>query len=145
MTFAVIRASIASNTPSTPAPTIVVQPANSNGIATGNATFTCVASGATSYQWQINTGSGWSNISGETSTIYKRSSLVTGDNGYQFRCIATNGTGSTNSNAATLTIVSASDKQSVSAFTIETFTHFYPPLLQEVSAFTIEVFTDTES
>jgi hypothetical protein len=75
--------------------------------------------------------------------VYRRASLVTGDNGYQFRCIATNIAGSATSSAATLTIVSATDKQSMAAFTIETFTHFYPPLLQEVSAFQIETFTDT--
>ena len=86
------------------APTISQHPASVT-VTTGQpATFSCAAGGSTpiTYQWQRNS----SNISGATGTSYQIGSTATGDNGAQFRCVATNAFGSATSNAATLTVTS---------------------------------------
>jgi hypothetical protein len=65
------------------------------------------------YQWQLNTGSGFSNITNggvysgaTTATLSLSSTTVSGPNmnGYIYRCVVTNAAGSTNSNSATLTV-----------------------------------------
>lgn len=71
------------------------------------ATFSITASNATLYQWQKQeSGAGaWSNISGATSTSYTTGTLTeASDNTDKYRCVATGPGGSTNSNAATLTV-----------------------------------------
>ncbi|WP_460950274.1 Ig-like domain-containing protein, partial [Spirosoma daeguense] len=79
-------------------------------VCTGSGTtFTASASGSPTYQWQVNTGSSFTNLtntapySGVTTTTLTISN-VAGLNGYQYRCVATNGGGTDNSNAATLTV-----------------------------------------
>ena len=86
------------------APSISQHPASITVTAGQPASFSCAASGATplSYQWQRNAA----NISGATSTTYTIASTVSGDNGAQFRCVASNAYGSATSNAATLTVTS---------------------------------------
>ena len=74
------------------------------------AVFTVTIASAASYQWQINTGSGWTNLSASipysnVTTATLNISNATGLNGYQYRCVATGAGGvSIPSNAATLTI-----------------------------------------
>ena len=74
------------------------------------AVFTVTIASAASYQWQINTGSGWTNLSATSpysnvTAATLNISNVTGLNGYQYRCVATGSGGvSIPSNAATLTI-----------------------------------------
>ena len=92
-------------------PSITTQPVNRT-VCTGNGTtFSVAASNASSYQWQVNTGGGFTNLSntapysgvtGQTLTI----SNVAGFNGYQYRCVVTGAGGNTNSNGATLTVSS---------------------------------------
>ena len=88
------------------APIITTQPANQSVQAGNNATFTTVASGvpAPTFQWQVNTGSGWTNVAGATSATLTLTGVTLGMNGNQYRVVATNSQGSVNSNTATLTV-----------------------------------------
>ncbi|MBI5289170.1 MAG: PQQ-dependent sugar dehydrogenase [Chloroflexi bacterium] len=84
------------------APSITQHPASVTVTAGQPASFTCAATAAAplSYQWQRN----GVNIAGATSATYNITSTVSGDNGAQFRCVATNTSGSATSNPATLTV-----------------------------------------
>lgn len=84
-------------------PTITTQPANQTGCLGGSVTYTVAASGGT-YQWQLNTGSGFANISGATSTTLTVSALTTSMTGYQYRCVVNGQCGSTTSSTASLTV-----------------------------------------
>ncbi|MEJ5994186.1 hypothetical protein WG904_07095, partial [Pedobacter sp. Du54] len=113
------------------APNISSHPSNSSITAGSSTTFTTTASGVTSYQWQINTGSGFSNItngapySGATTATLTISNATVGLNSYQYRVIASGTcTPAATSNAATLTVASAG--------TLETF----PSIGNNASAFT---------
>jgi hypothetical protein len=87
------------------APVITAQPTQQSGAVGGTPTFGLTATGATSYQWQsapitslyANVPGSWSNVVGATSSTYTLPALASGDNGTWFRCIATNGIGSTTS------------------------------------------------
>ncbi len=91
-------------------PTIGTQPTNKSVCFNGNTSFSIAATGASSYQWQENSGSGFTNItnggiySGATTSVLS----LTGVNfpsGYLYRCIAVGtGTCQTTSNSATLTV-----------------------------------------
>lgn len=89
---------------------VVTQPTNStvcDGVATS---FSVSATGAASYQWQVNTGSGFVNLtntapySGVTTATLNISAGVASMTGYQYRCVLGSCGPSVNSNAATLTI-----------------------------------------
>lgn len=77
-----------------------------------NIDFNCAASGANiSYQWQMNTGSGWvtatntTNISGVSTAQLHINQAYYSMNGYQFRCIASGScTPAVTSGTATLTV-----------------------------------------
>ncbi len=86
------------------APAITQHPASVTVTDGQPASFTCAASGATpiGYQWQRNSA----NIAGATSATYNIGATASGDNGAQFRCVASNAYGSATSNAATLTVTS---------------------------------------
>src|SRR5450432_3789915 len=94
-------------------PTSTLDPSNTTVCAGTNATFTVVATGSgLSYQWQVNTGSGWSNlINGASYTGVTNATLNViappfGFNGYQYRCIVNGGCTplTVTSNPATLTV-----------------------------------------
>lgn len=91
------------STPSSP-PVVTTHPSNAQVIEGATATFTAAATGATSQQWQRNTGGGWSDLSGETSTTLDFETVI-GENGYQYRCAFTNADGTTYTDAATLSVV----------------------------------------
>jgi hypothetical protein len=62
------------------------------------------------YQWQVNSGSGWSDISGATSANYTTAATVRAtDSGKVYRCIIRNGAGRVVSPEATLTVWSPLD------------------------------------
>ena len=84
------------------APTITTHPASQTVSVGDPATFTASASGnpPLNFQWQRN----GVNISGATSESYTLSSVQTSDNGVRFRVLVSNGTGTTTSNEATLTV-----------------------------------------
>ncbi|WP_338870094.1 putative Ig domain-containing protein [Spirosoma sp. SC4-14] len=93
----------------TPPPVFSTNPASKSVCSGSGTTFTVAASGANSYQWQVNTGGGFNNISnttpysGATGTTLTISN-VAGLDGYQYRCVATGDGGNTNSGSATLTV-----------------------------------------
>jgi uncharacterized repeat protein (TIGR03803 family) len=95
-------------------PTIAIQPTNRTVTAGRQAAFTVATNGvpAPGLQWQASTdgGSAWFNLSntspysGVTTTTLTVSSVAAGLNGTEYRCVATNGLGSSTSNAAMLTV-----------------------------------------
>jgi hypothetical protein len=99
-------------TPACVTPTITAQPANRSICNNANTTFAVTATGATGYQWQVNTGSGFTDITngGVYSTATTNTLTITGAtsgmSGYLYRCVVYNGplTCFTNSNSASLTI-----------------------------------------
>ena len=90
-----------------PPPTITGQPVakavNLGATATLSVTATA-AVGPLSYQWQIDTGSGFGNISGATSASYTTGALAYSDNASRYQCVVTD-TG--NSQTATSNAVKA--------------------------------------
>jgi hypothetical protein len=98
------------------APTITGNPPNRTICAGNNTTFSASATGATSYQWQVDqTGGGtYTNLSNATfySGVTTNTLTITGAtaamNGYRYRAAAINGVAScfTNSNHGTLTVSS---------------------------------------
>jgi hypothetical protein len=89
------------------APTIVQQPASAT-INDGEYWYGWVISdhpGTDTYQWQQNTGSGWTDVVGQTTSYFAAATrLHVADSGIQYRCNVTNGGGTTASNAATITV-----------------------------------------
>jgi len=97
-------------------PTITANPAAQTVCAGTNASFNIVSASATSFQWQVSTsgvGGPWTNISngGVYSNATTATLNITGAtaamNTYQYRCVASVICGSTNSNAALLTVNTA--------------------------------------
>jgi len=98
------------------APAVTSAPSNATVGAGSNTSFTVIASNATSYQWQVSTdgGTSWNNItaagsnpvySGYTTSTLTLTSVVIGNNNYQYRCIVTGScTPTATSAAATLTV-----------------------------------------
>jgi len=99
-------------------PTVSTQASSQSVTAGTSATFTVAATSTTtmSYQWQrLASGtSTWENLSeggsysGTTTATLTVSGTTAGMSGDQFRCVITNGSGSTTSTAATLTVTSSS-------------------------------------
>ena len=95
------------------APTTITQQASSQTICTGSTTtFSVTASGlALRYQWQLNSGSGFSDITNNTTyggattnSLSVNNSLI-GFSGYQYRCLVTGTCGAVvTSTAASLTV-----------------------------------------
>jgi len=85
-------------------------------------TFTVAADGATSYQWQMDTGAGFNNISGGVYTNETTATLsisnVSGLNGYLYRVNVTNAYGTVSSNSAVLSVNSVSGGSIATAQTI---------------------------
>jgi len=90
-------------------PSITTQPTNQTVTAGQTATFSVVASGATplSYQWSKNTGSGYTPISGATSSSYTTPATTLADNGTTFEVTVTNMVSSVTSNPVTLTVTTS--------------------------------------
>ena len=95
-------------------PAITGQPSNASTCAGGSTTFSVTATGATSYQWQVNSGSGFADITsanaGSTYTGYNSATLniagaIAAMNGYQYQVKVT-GSSTITSNPATLTVTS---------------------------------------
>lgn len=90
-------------------PVITTQPANVTICAGANPTFSAAATtgvGSLTYQWQlsVNGGTSWSNLTGATGTSFAQTNVPVGQNGYQFRVVATAGCGSVNSTGGILTV-----------------------------------------
>jgi hypothetical protein len=97
-------------TPACSNPVVNFNPVNSSACNNGNTSFSITATGATSYQWQVNNGSGFANVtnggvySGATSNMLTLTGVTSSMNGYLYRCLANNLPCSTTSGNATLTV-----------------------------------------
>lgn len=93
-------------------PSISTQPASITAVAGNKASFSVAASGTSlSYQWQVDTGSGFANItdagvySGSTTAALSLSSITIGMNNYKYRVIVNGSIApAATSNSATLTV-----------------------------------------
>ena len=89
------------------------QPSVSTICAGANTTFSATASNATGYQWQVDQGAGFANVtnggvySGATTNTLTITGATAGLNGYIYRVTASGGCPSVNSNSAALTINTA--------------------------------------
>ncbi len=103
-------------------PSITSQPNNSIITAGDNTTFSVAATNATGYQWQVDEGSGFTNItngapySGATTATLTITGATAGMNSYLYRVIVT-GAASPNatSNNATLTVNSVPDAPAITS------------------------------
>ncbi|GAA0737993.1 GEVED domain-containing protein [Gaetbulibacter jejuensis] len=89
------------------APNITTQPTNQNEIIPNTATFSVASSNATTYQWEVNSGSGWNNVTGgtgATTNTYTTGATNATMDGNIYRCVLSNTCGSTTSNSATLNL-----------------------------------------
>ncbi|MBL0122654.1 MAG: beta-propeller fold lactonase family protein [Betaproteobacteria bacterium] len=88
-------------------PGFTLQPANASIVALQAVQFTVTASGAPvpilQWQFSIDSGATWSDIPGANGSALHLVGALS-DSGRQYRAVATNGAGSVNSNAATLTV-----------------------------------------
>ncbi|MBU4539206.1 MAG: choice-of-anchor J domain-containing protein [Weeksellaceae bacterium] len=93
---------------------ITTQPTASTVCAGANATFSAVAGNATGYQWQVNQGSGFTDItnggiySGATTAALSINGVTAGLSGYVYRVTATGLCTPAVSNTAVLTVSSTS-------------------------------------
>lgn len=89
-------------------PAFSQQPENKEITVGATATFTAFAVGdpvPTKYQWQVNTGNSWEDITSATGGSYTTDTANISMNGWQYRCVASNSGGdSVESNPATLTV-----------------------------------------
>ncbi len=91
-------------------PSITVQPANKTACTASSVTFSLTATGTSlTYQWQKSTTSGgttFANITSATASTYTFTTSTTAstDNGFNYRCIVSNGSCTATSNAASLTV-----------------------------------------
>lgn len=97
------------------APSITGQPSSTSICVGANTSFTITASDATSYQWQVNTGSGFTNVtntgvySGATTATLNITAATSSMSSYIYQCIATGAVSpAATSNSATLTVSSTS-------------------------------------
>jgi hypothetical protein len=85
-------------------------PSNSSICSGSNTSFTVTASNVVAYQWQVNTGSGFGNVSnggvysGASTATLSITGGTTGMSGYAYQCVVSGG--SVTSNSATLTVSS---------------------------------------
>jgi hypothetical protein len=87
---------------------ITKQPADLNLKVGDAAKFNVGATGSNlSYQWQKMTDAGTNDIPGAINNTYEMAAVTIDDNGSKFSCKITNPTGTTLSNAATLTVTTA--------------------------------------
>jgi hypothetical protein len=91
-------------------PIISMQPTDNN-INIGNQAFFSINSNASIFQWQINSGVGYQNLSdvgqysGTSTSVLTISNVQNSNNNEQFRCIVNNSNCSDTSNFATLTVI----------------------------------------
>jgi len=86
------------------------QPVSVSLLPGDNTSFSVTATGTgLTYQWEVNDGSGWAPITGETASTLSLLAVTIGMNGYQYRVVVSGATACTpvTSNAATLTVNTA--------------------------------------
>jgi hypothetical protein len=88
-------------------PVINTQPVSQTVCVGSNVTFSVAAANASTYQWQVNTGSGFTNIPTATGASYTVNAVTAAMNGYQYQVVVGNACStSINSSAALLTVIS---------------------------------------
>jgi 6-phosphogluconolactonase (cycloisomerase 2 family) len=94
---------------STPAPAaaITAQPSDQSVVAGNTATFSVTASDATAYQWEKNSGAGFTPVAGATAASHTTAAALLGDSGTQYRVLVSGAANSVTSSAATLTVTPA--------------------------------------
>lgn len=104
-----------------PSPRITAQPLSKTICAGTNTSFSATVSNATAYQWQVNTGTGFTNLSntaaysGVTTATLAITGVTSAMNGYIYRLTATgNCSPSATSNNATLTVPTINGASTVS-------------------------------
>lgn len=100
---------------------IIDHPQDVTITAGSTANFTVTATGVQpfSFQWQENKGSGWENVTdgtGSNTSSYTTIKAHAGMNGWQYRCIITNVSGSVTSEAAAVKILTYSGGSSNSVY-----------------------------
>lgn len=87
-------------------PQIAIQPGDALATVGGDASFSVSVGGSSpfSYQWQEDTGSGFTDIAGATGAQLVLDNLPLAANGYQYRVVVTNNYGTDTSNPATLNV-----------------------------------------
>lgn len=95
--------------PPTSPPNVTLDPASQTVAAGSNATFTSAATGTPTptVQWQVDTGAGFTNLAGATSTTLTLNAVTAGMNGYDYRAVFTNSAGSDTSASANLTVTTS--------------------------------------
>lgn len=88
-------------------PVISAQPQNAKACTNSSATFSVTATNAASYQWQVNSGSGFGNINGATAATYTITNPPVSMNGWQYRVLVNGLCTNVTSNSATLTVYTA--------------------------------------
>jgi hypothetical protein len=87
------------------APSVTTQPTSLSITYGQNASLTAAANGTSpSVQWQVDSGSGFANLPGATSTTLALTKPPVSASGNQYRAIFSNACGTATSNAATLTV-----------------------------------------
>jgi hypothetical protein len=104
----------------TPPPAFTQQPSNVSVCTSVATSFSIVANNATTYKWQISTNGGGTFTDIVASSIYTNVTTTTlnisnptGLSGNQYRCVATGLGGITNSNPATLNIITQCTVKSI--------------------------------
>lgn len=93
-----------------PTASITQQPAMVSLCNTGNAVFNISATNVSNYQWQVNPGSGWTDITdnatyaGAAGNTLSITGATTAMNNYLYRCLLSNGCGTVYSLSAPLTV-----------------------------------------
>ena len=91
-------------------PVIIVQPSNVTACSGSVASFTVATNGTPAFQWQVNTGSGFTNLTNGTPYSNVTTATLTINpaafsmNGYLYRCVVTIACGSFTSSSVSLTI-----------------------------------------
>jgi len=84
---------------------ITGQPVNAIVLENSAASFTVTATGTgLTYQWQLNDGSGWADLTGETSATYAIASAAASQNTFQYRCLVSGTAPCTPVTSATATL-----------------------------------------
>lgn len=121
------NAALLSVTAAAQAPLITAQPADASVTAPATATFTASASGVPTptWQWQLSTDSGttWANINGATAASHTTPATAVSDSGQRYRVVASNASGTVNSNAATLSVTAATQAHTVNTPVAAAFRH----------------------
>ncbi len=140
--------SASSSSPSDAAPGITTQP-RSQTVAAGNtATFSIIAAGTPTYQWQVSPDdSAWSDVTtgtGGTQATYKTAATSLTDSGKHFRVVVTNSVSHVESASVTLTVNTGSGGFATTPSFEENFSQAPDPAVWQVAGWKEESQTSPE-